>query len=255
MKLDRFVIFFFLTVCGVYAQNQKRLMGSVSVEDVELSNITVQNLSKKSGVVTNQYGDFELLVSIGDTLRITSVQIKPKMIVVDADVFRATRLRIPLEPFVNELDGVTLNPYGLSRALTEDLDRLSVNKQLDAEQLGLPNADAPQLTQSQRLLYEATSGGGFIPLNPLLNALSGRTKMLKNRIALEAKNNAIDQVVKRYEKPLFEDYLALNTTQILRFLYFIETDSTYTQLLAVRDELKFLEFMKKKSREFKQLEE
>ena len=177
------------------------------------------------------------------------------MIVVDADVFRATRLRIPLEPFVNVLDGVTLNPYGLSRALTEDLGRLSVDKQLDAEQLGLPNADAPQLTQSQRLLYEATSGGGFIPLNPLLNALTGRTKMLKNRIALEAKNNAIDQVVKRYEKPLFEDYLALNTTQILRFLYFIETDSTYTQLLALRDELKFLEFMKKKSQEFKQLEE
>jgi hypothetical protein len=79
--------------------------------------------------------------------------------------------------------------------------------------------------------------------------------MLKNRIALEAKNSAIDQVVKRYEKPLFEDYLALNTTQILRFLYFIETDSTYTQLLALRDELKFLEFMKKKSQEFKQLEE
>ena len=47
MKLKCFLFLFFLTVYGAYAQNQKRLLGSVSVEDVELSDITVQNLSKK----------------------------------------------------------------------------------------------------------------------------------------------------------------------------------------------------------------
>ena len=251
MKLTGFTLLCLVVVCSGYAQNQKLLRASVSGEDIQLSDISVQNLTKKTGGVTNSFGDFEILVSKGDTLRLTSVQIKPKVIVVDASIYAATRLRIPLEPFVNELDEVTVKPYGLSRALSGDLNRIKVADPLDAKSLGLPNANAPELTQSERLLYEATSGVGFIALNPLLNALTGRTKMLKNRIALEAKNTAIDRVVKRYEKPLFEDYLNLQPSQILRFLYFCESDSIYNQLVELRDELKFLEFMKKKSDEFK----
>ena len=235
------------------AQNQKILRASVTAEDVDLSGITIQNISKKTGVVTNSVGEFEIIVSPGDSLRITSVQIQPKLLVIDPSLYASSYLRIPLDPFVNELEGVTLNPYGLSRLLSEDVTRIEVNQEVNASALGLPNADAPELTQSQRLLYEATSGGGLIPLNPLLNALTGRTKMLKNRIALEAKNAKIDQVIKRYEKPLFEDYLAIDSSEILRFLYYCEQDSLFTDLVALGDELKFLEFMKKKSSSFKKM--
>lgn len=235
------------------AQNQKILRASVTAEDVDLSGITIQNISKKTGVVTNSVGEFEIIVSPGDSLRITSVQIQPKLLVIDPSLYASSYLRIPLDPFVNELEGVTVNPYGLSRLLSEDVTRIEVNQEVNASALGLPNADAPELTQSQRLLYEATSGGGLIPLNPLLNALTGRTKMLKNRIALEAKNAKIDQVIKRYEKPLFEDYLTIDSSEILRFLYYCEQDSLFTDLVALGDELKFLEFMKKKSSSFKEM--
>lgn len=235
------------------AQNQKILRASVTAEDVDLSGITIQNISKKTGVVTNSVGEFEIIVSPGDSLRITSVQIQPKLLVIAPSLYASSYLRIPLDPFVNELEGVTLNPYGLSRLLSEDVTRIEVNQEVNASALGLPNADAPELTQSQRLLYEATSGGGLIPLNPLLNALTGRTKMLKNRIALEAKNAKIDQVIKRYEKPLFEDYLTIDSSEILRFLYYCEQDSLFTDLVALGDELKFLEFMKKKSSSFKEI--
>lgn len=255
MRLPGFVLCCFLVVFGLHAQHQKVLVGEVFADEVQLSDINVQNTTKKIGAVTNAYGSFQIPVSPGDTLRFTSVQIKTKIIVIDAAIYRATRLRIPLDPFVNELEGVTLNPYGLSKVLSEDLAGLNINTPVDAKKLNLPNAEVEPLTQSQRLLFEATSGAGLIPLNPLLNALSGRTKMLKNRIALEAKNTAIDNVIQRYEEPLFKTYLGIMPNEILRFLYFCESDDSYAQLIELNDELQFLEFLKTKSNEFKQLHE
>ncbi len=252
IRILTLLVVFAVSTSLLQAQNQKILRASVTAEEVDLSGITIQNLSKKTGAVTNSIGEFEILVSPGDSLRITSVQIQPKLLVIEPSLYASSYLRIPLDPFVNELEGVTLNPYGLSRLLSEDVTRIELNPEVNASVLGLPNADAPELTQSQRLLYEATSGGGLIPLNPLLNALTGRTKMLKNRIALEAKNAKIDQVIKRYEKPLFEGYLAIDSSEILRFLYYCEQDSLFTELVAMGDELKFLEFMKKKSSSFKE---
>ena len=55
-----------------------------------------------------------------------------------------------------------------------------------------------QKTQSERRLYEATSGSGLIPLNPILNAISGRTKKLKSHIAIERKELCAESLESKF---------------------------------------------------------
>ncbi|MGB0790292.1 MAG: hypothetical protein ACPGRT_02315, partial [Flavobacteriaceae bacterium] len=184
---------------------------------------------------------------------LSAVQFKTKRFVYDESLSGVTYIEIPMEAFVNELKGVTLQPYNLNGRLSTDLDSLGTEGPPTASSLGLPNANIYIPTKNERILYEATTGGGLIPLNPLLNALTGRTKELKNQVRLERKNRTLDLIIKRYEQLLFEDQLGIKKEDIRRFLYFCEADSLFTGTLEKKDEILFYEFLKSKSLQFNSL--
>jgi hypothetical protein len=173
--------------------------------------------------------------------------------VYDQSFSGVTSIEIFMDSFVNELSGVTLQPFGLSGRISTDLDSLATEGPPTASSLGLPNANVYIPTKNERMLYEATSGGGLIPLNPLLNALTGRTKELKNQVRLERKNQTLDLVIKRYEQLLFEDQLGIKKDDVSRFLYFCEADSLFTSTLEKEDEILFYEFLKSKALQFNSL--
>jgi hypothetical protein len=181
------------------------------------------------------------------------IQFKTKQIVYDQSFRGVTSIEIPMDSFVNELKGVTLQPFGLSGRISTDLDSLAIEGPPTAASLGLPNANVYIPTKNERMLYEATSGGGLIPLNPLLNALTGRTKELKNQVRLERKNRTLDLIIKRYEQLLFEDQLGIKIDDVRRFLYFCEADSLFVSTLEKEDEILFYEFLKSKALQFNSL--
>ena len=184
---------------------------------------------------------------------LSAVQFKTKQFVYDQSFRGVTSIEILMDSFVNELKGVTLRPYDLSGRITTDLDSLTIEGPPTAASLGLPNANIYIPTKNERMLYEATSGGGLIPLNPLLNALTGRTKELKNQVRLERKNQTLDLVIKRYEQLLFVDQLGIKKDDVRRFLYFCEADSLFASTLEKEDEILFYEFLKSKALQFNSL--
>jgi len=117
----------------------------------------------------------------------SAVQFKKKQLIVTKEIISQKIIYVLLEDAVTELEEVVVKPFYLSGNIGDDLKTLKIEPVVTASTLGLPNANVLPITKAERELFEAKSGGGLIPLNPILNGISGRTKMLKKRVARNKK--------------------------------------------------------------------
>ncbi len=218
---------------------------------VGITNVHLLNLTKERATISNAEGYFAMDTQVGDTLLISALRYKRRTFVVSENMLASTTLMIELEPFVNELEEVVLRPYNLSGNLNKDLVNLDVDEPVSAVSLNLPNATAKKRTQAERQLIEATTGGGLVPLNPILNAISGRTKMLKKRLARDKAYLLTQEVRARYPDSLFVKDLRIPQIRIPDFMYFCEVDSAFAELAGRRDDLKMWDFLKVKGLEYR----
>lgn len=237
------------------AQESALRTGSVQGQFVEVGvgipNVHLLNLSANRATISNAAGYFKLDARVGDTLLISAIRYQRKTFTVSEAMLQSTELLIELEPFVNELEEVVLRPYNLSGNLDDDLVNLEVEEPVTAASLKLPNAYAKKRTQAERKLIEARTGGGLIPLNPVLNAISGRTKMLKKRLARDKAYLQTQQVRERYADSLFVKHLKIPQIRIPDFMYFCEVDPVFADLAALKDDLKMWDFLKAKGLEYR----
>ena len=227
------------------------LQGHVLEDAAGIPNVHIINLSSEQATITNEEGYFRLEAREGDTLLISAIRFQRKTLTVSRAMLEAAMLEIAMEPFVNQLDEVVLWPYNLSGDLDQDLSNLPVEEPVTATSLGLPNARAKVKTQTERKLYEATSGAGLIPLNPVLNAITGRTRMLKKRLSRDRAYQQTLQVRSLYPDSLFTGELHIPEVRIPDFMYFCEVDPAFGNLASVGDKLRMWEFLKGKSEQYR----
>ena len=152
-----------------------------------------------------------------------------------------------MEDELTELDEVVVMPYNLSGDISKDLGRLETLPVVTASTLGLPNAYVRVPTKAERELYEATSGGGFLPLNPILNGISGRTKMLKERLARNELYDRTGRVREFYPDSLYRTELKIPENKTDDFFYFCEIDSSFQSIVDSHDLFKIWDYLKMRS--------
>lgn len=253
-----FFLFFLTTVLTFGQQGQiKQLNGRVQSIQKDVVGVVVQNISSKSAVITDLEGNFSIRVKLGDTLAFSAVQYRKKTLMVNEVIFNTSFISVPLEEFVNELDEVVVRPFNLSGDLNQDLDGLQLEKDVSAEALGLPNAHAKIPTQSERKLHEATAGKfnvGMIlnpPIGALINEITGRSKMLRNRVKVDKTYTRTQQVQGFYIDSLFVTTLKIPLEKIDDFMYFCEVDKEFQQIVDSNDKLRIWDFMMVKSRAYR----
>ena len=210
------------------------------------------NLQSKSGTFTNVNGAFSIKVALGDELQISSIQHKTKIVVVKDNEFVSKNVLIYVDAKTYELDEFELKKHNLKGLLSIDLKSVPKDNtpKVDAISLGLPNANGKKLTQIERKLYTATSSSGGLPLNLLLNVISGRLRLLKEEARVVAENQAVTYMHKNY-RFFIQSYYKISDEELYRFLYFCATDPSYKKQ-QVTDELKMIPFFKLMAKKFKQ---
>lgn len=244
---------------GVFAQAitaqdfSKTLEGKVYSKDGDVAATHVLNTTTKKAAITDINGYFTIVVRLNDTLVFSAVQYERKEIVVHAAILESKFLSVPLEESNIALDEVIVMPYNLTGELDRDMKNMDVGQVVSATSLGLPNAHVKPLMQSERLLREASMGPfsigmlTSIPFNPLINAISGRTKMLKKRVARDIKYNKSQHLRTQFADSLFVLQLKVPLEKIDDFLYFCEVDSNFDTIVDSRDLFAIWEFIKQKS--------
>lgn len=223
MKVNYFFyLLFFLYQMGF---SQTLLKGKVISEASNLDGIHVINLSNKKNVLTENSGFFSILAKPSDTLMFSGVLVKGLQIVLRPSDFSETFFFIKLKPQVNQLDEVIIKNYS----------------EINAVSLGIIPKGTKSYTPAQRKLRTASAAypdlnaggmmGGSVGLDPLLNAISGRTAMLKKEVAVETKERLQERLNKMYEEIFFVETLKIPVEYIKGFQIFTLDDEKLVNAL------------------------
>ncbi|MEH6537916.1 MAG: carboxypeptidase-like regulatory domain-containing protein [Psychroserpens sp.] len=250
----KFLLFFFLVLFSSEALAQTQEITGRIVAKGDLVGIHIINKTASRFTITNDKGVFVIPAKQNDTIMVSGIQYEPKEFVVSDIIMQTKEVTVNLEDQINVLDQVVVGKV-LTGYLMSDIENSEVKRDVNFYDVGIPGYTGPRMTQSERRVYEAKSGGGLIPLNPLVNWISGRTKRLKEQVKRDELNLATDEAMAKYSKLLFEKD-SLNLTKQREFFYFSSYDSKFLPLSKSNKEFEMLEFLKEKLKEFKlQIEE
>jgi len=234
----------FLCICifmSVHAQ-MTEISGKVIAQD-DVENIHVINKTSKKYATTNAKGTFTIQVKVQDTLVFSSIQYKLKAIYIDSTMVANKYFEVALEEYLNELDQVTVGRV-LTKNLESDVENSQAQPKINFYDVGIPGYKGKQPTQKERYLIEATTGGG-IPLNPIINAITGRTKMLKNLVKLERRDELMYKLKANYSEALFEGE-TIEDHQKMEFWFFCSEDENFEKRCRIKNNLMILEFLQEK---------
>jgi len=216
--------------------------------DNDVENIHIINKSSQKFTITNARGEFKISAKVNDTLVVSSIQNKLKTLVVDLEVILSKKITITLEEQINELDEVVVGKM-LTGDLYKDMNSVE-GEPVNAKTLGIPSYVGKQKTQTQRRLKEATTGGGIVPLFPIINAISGRTKKLKQQVKIERREALMYKIKSRLSEDLFKDN-PLHNDYIMEFFYFVSDDQNFMAICGKKSDLEILVFLKDKLKQYK----
>lgn len=162
------------------AQNRQLMEARVLNNDRALEDVHIKNITTGESTLTNEYGKFLLQAQAGDTLVLSHVAMNDLISILENDQFSDFRM-VERE---NELEEVSVSEVS----------------EINAVSLGIIQKEMKPLTTYERRLRTAGDFkwihllgilGGSLEIDPILNAISGRTKKLKRNIAIEKKERNI----------------------------------------------------------------
>ncbi len=241
---------FFFLLLSTTLLSQIKIKGTVVDSLGVISDAHIVNLKTKKGTVTNSNGEFELVVSLGDEIEITSIQHQTEIATVANITLRTKEMKITLKIKTYELKEFQLKKTDLIGSLGIDVKDVPESRypKIDAVSLGLPFAGQRKLTQIERKIRTATSASGGIPLDLFLNVMSGRLRKLKEEQQVIAENSDVDFMYENY-RFFIQDYYGIKKDDLYRFLYFCVSDPTYSRY-SLKNELKMINFLKLMSSKF-----
>ena len=192
----------FLLFCfSATAQERVPVEGNVSNRQVGLEDVHIQNITNMQFSVTTRTGNFRISLAAGDTLIFSHVSMKDLIKVVEQEEISLGKMSVVMLENDTELKEVVIDE----------------NEEISALSLGIITEEKERLTMNERRL--ATAGdfkwyhlfgllGGSLQIDPILNAINGRTKDLKRNIEIEKKMERIGFLEGKYMDYMKENFKA-----------------------------------------------
>ena len=228
----------------------KELKGRVTSADGDVAATHVLNRTTQRAGITDVNGFFSIPVHLNDTLVFSAVQYKKKTIVVNQSIYDSKGLTVPLDPVLHELDEVVVTPYNLTGSLRRDMDRIATAPVVTASTLGLPNAYVKKMSQSEGLLRSASYipfEGTKLAFDPIINSITGRTKMLKKRVKRDRLYGRTERVRAFFADSLYHQHLVLPYEKLDDFFYFCEVDDRFQAVVDTGNRIAIWEWLRQKS--------
>ena len=127
--MKRGILFFLLILCSLQIAAQREnfwLKGFVRDSSDLVKDAHIVNLTTGKGTSTNDFGNYRIVVSIGDTLQFSSVQHEEIKKVITETIAYSKKLNVALEKKTYVLDEITLKKHDLTGNLL--IDRKKVPK-------------------------------------------------------------------------------------------------------------------------------
>jgi len=175
-------LFAFLTI-PFYAQDSptfQKVIGTIINDNTMLpiSNVNVININKVIGTVTNSKGNFEMEVSLSDTLHISCLGFQSIKVKVTNDWIKNKSTKIQLTQKAYALEEVIIRPYNLTGFLEIDSKLIPIKENYRYSISGLPQGyEAGEYSPNA---FAHVMGSIFNPADLLYNFFGKKGTELKN---------------------------------------------------------------------------
>ncbi len=214
---------------------EKLLQGKIVVESGNVGGVTIINLVNEKATISDGNGEFFILVKAEDLLVFSSVNLEYYRRIIEDEDLKAEVLTIKMTAKITELKEVIVNKH----------------PEINAVSLGISPKGIIHRTQMERKLYTAGDFkpihllgllGGSLQVDPILNAINGRTAMLKKSIEFEKKERLLTQIGALFDDEYYTKKLKIPANYIKGFQYYcIEKEDFVTSLRSKnKTEIQFL---------------
>ena len=201
------------------------------ISSKEAPDVNIFNLRSDSNTASDEKGNFTIFVKVGDTLQFQSVQVETKKIALQTTDVSKSLFVVTLLPKVINLDEVEIPKYD----------------NINAVALGILDKPAKKYTPAERKLRTAEELHWYSPLlipvggmsfDGMLNAISGRTAMLKKELEIERKEKMMVKIEAQFNEEYFTENLKIPQEYYKGFLYYIVDDSLLIDHINSKDKNK-----------------
>ena len=210
---------------------EKTLHGKISVASGNVEGVTIVNLVNEKSTISDSNGEFYILAKAQDLLVFSSVNIEYHRKIIEQEDLKSELIIIKMISKTTELKEVIVNN----------------NPELNAVSLGISPKGIKHRTPMERKLYTAGDFkpihllgilGGSLAVDPILNAINGRTAMIEKEIEVEKKERLLAIIDALYKKDYFAKTLKIPTDYIRGFQYYCIDDQIFAEVLKSKNKTK-----------------
>ena len=233
MSLRKFEFLLLLLTQIAFGQTEgeKKLHGKIVVESGSTVGVTIINLVNEKSTVSDSNGEFFILAKAEDLLVFTSVNLEYHRRQIEEEDLKADKIIIKMTAKITELEEVIVNKH----------------PEINAVSLGISPKGIIHRTQMERRLYTAGDFkpidllgllGGSLEVDPILNAINGRTAMTKKLIKLEKKISLLEKTNLLFEDEYYVNNLKIPSEHVKGFKYYIVKNDGFTTILKSKNKTK-----------------
>ena len=199
----------------VVSQNDSILKGKIIVETNDNDGITIVNISNKTNTISGNGGYFKIKAKVNDTIMFSAIHLVAKKHVVTKKDFGKDLLFIKLDIYTRHIKEIMVTN-------ADDIN---------AESLGLVPKGQKKYTPAERRLKTAGDLDGQWGLNtafsidPLFNAISGRTKQLKAELEVERKEFLQNKIYTNFDSEFIVNQLHIPEEYVEGYVFYIVEDA------------------------------
>jgi len=216
-------LFLFLVNTVAIAQFPMSIQGQVTLEGASLEAAHVTNLNSQLSTTTNKDGRFWLQVDVSDVLLVSHVSAKEKYVIIYKGLATEALLSIVLELQTNELDEVILKEQ-------PDITVQSVGIIQGEQKIPTANERRLHTAGDFKAIHLLSLLGGSLQVDPIINAITGRTKMLKRYVEID-KQIAVYESLYEYHNHFIKERFEVDDTEVKQFFNVLVDHPEITNLL------------------------
>ena len=208
------ILFLLLSQFAV-SQNDSIIKGKIIVETSDNDGITIVNISNKTNTISGNGGYFKIKAKLNDTIMFSAIHLVGKKHVVTKKDFGKDLLFIKLDIYTRHIKEI----------MVTNADDIT------AESLGLVPKGQKKYTPAERRVKTAGdwSGtgidGALLSLDPLINAISGRTKQLKAELEVERKEFLKSKIYANFDSEFIINQLHIPEEYVEGYVFYIVEDA------------------------------
>ena len=238
--LPFFFTFLFLVVGQAQNDERQILRGQVLYRNSIVPNENVINATSETATITNNRGEFAIMVKIDDELVFTAVNYQLMVVKITAAILKNNRLVVEVNEKITELDEVIVTP--------EDQQRFI---EMQNEQMKGFEYEIDRSTEVENIALSDTEKGMQDGLN-FVNIFKALMKTNKDKEDKRPPLKVSEVLRQVYDDEFFVQDLHLPQNKIDAFLMYCDTQMPAQSLLKKDNEFQLIDFLVTHSKTFLQ---